>query len=132
MALGPWRSVASPQKRAPFFPSATPSFPSATSGQEYKSRLEIGGDYTRVKLKPHGHSGFKGNLGGAQGIYEYRPANHFYGAALVSWKKKATLMAKQESAGSFLSMDKSEWATLSVSNKTIGCSPFLPAWGSAT
>jgi hypothetical protein len=71
----------------------TPPPPSSNQppqAKEYRSRLEIGADYTHVNLKPHGNPGFRGNLGGAQGIYEYRPANRFYGAALVSWKEGDT------------------------------------------
>ncbi len=58
--------------------------------QEYPSRLEIGADYTYVNFTPFGNPSFRGNLGGAQGIYEYRPRNHFYGAAKLSWKQGDT------------------------------------------
>ncbi len=71
-------------------PESSPPPEPSQQLKEYKSRLEIGGDYTHVNLKPHGNPGFRGNLGGAQGIYEYRPANRFYGAALVSWKEGDT------------------------------------------
>lgn len=57
---------------------------------EYSSRLQIGVDYTRVHLKPHGHTSFNGNLGGLQGIYEYRPEDYFYGAAKFAWKEGNT------------------------------------------
>ena len=57
---------------------------------EYSSRLQIGADYTRVNFKPHGHSSFNGNLGGLQGIYEYRPGDYFYGAAKFAWKEGNT------------------------------------------
>lgn len=59
-------------------------------GTELKSRLKVGGNYTHVNLKPHGNPSFRGNLGGAQGLYEYRSANCFYGAAKLDWKEGRT------------------------------------------
>lgn len=50
-------------------------------------RLQIGGNYTRASIHPHGHTSFNGNLGGVQGIYEYRPMNNFYGAGRIAWKE---------------------------------------------
>jgi hypothetical protein len=61
-----------------------------TTCLEYPSRLDIGGDYTHVNLKPHHHPSFRGNLGGLQGMYEYRPINQIYGAAKFSWKEGDT------------------------------------------
>jgi hypothetical protein len=58
--------------------------------RELASRIQLGGDYTRVSIKPHGHNTFNGNLGGAQGMYEYRPANNFYGGAKFAWKQGDT------------------------------------------
>lgn len=53
------------------------------------SRAQIGGNYTYVNLKVQGQS-FHGNLGGAQGSYEYRPWDSFYGGLRLSWKEGST------------------------------------------
>lgn len=54
------------------------------------SRLQIGGNYTWVSIHPHEHTTFEGNLGGAQGMYEYRPMDRFYGGAKVTWRQGDT------------------------------------------
>lgn len=51
------------------------------------NRIFVGGSYTRVHLKPHITSSLNGNMGGANAIYEYRPANAFYAAAVGQWSK---------------------------------------------
>jgi hypothetical protein len=53
-------------------------------------RLQIGGNYTRASIHPNGHTSFNGNLGGVQGIYEYRPMDYFYGAGRIAWKEGRT------------------------------------------
>lgn len=58
--------------------------------EEKESRLQIGGDYTRVNLKPGGSTSFNGNLGGAQGLYEYRALDRIYGGAKLAWKEGDT------------------------------------------
>lgn len=50
-------------------------------------RIQVGGDYSHVSLKPNGHQSFNGNLWGAQAIYEYCPINFFYAAGKVAWKE---------------------------------------------
>jgi hypothetical protein len=57
---------------------------------ERNSRLQIGGNYTRAHLKIIDQPSFNGNLGGAQGIYEFRPWNNFYAALSVNWKQGNT------------------------------------------
>lgn len=57
---------------------------------ELDSRLQIGGNYTRVTLQPKGHQSFNGNLGGMQAIYEFRPINWIYGAARFDWREGTT------------------------------------------
>lgn len=57
---------------------------------ELDSRVQIGGNYTRVTLKPKGHRIFKGNLGGMQAIYEFRPMNCIYAAARFDWRQGDT------------------------------------------
>ncbi len=54
------------------------------------SRLQIGGNYTWASIHPHGQNSFHGNLGGAQGIYEYLPPDSFYGAAKLAWRQGNT------------------------------------------
>lgn len=54
------------------------------------SSLRIGGSYSYVWLTPEGDSAFQGSLGGAQGIYEYRPKNRIYEAVKFSWRQGAT------------------------------------------
>lgn len=54
------------------------------------SSLEIGGSYTHANLKVGEEPAFNGNLGGVQGIYEYKPWNSFYGALRVAWKQGNT------------------------------------------
>lgn len=39
---------------------------------------------------PDGNHAFHGNLGGAQGIYEYRPLNDFYAGVKFFWKQGIT------------------------------------------
>lgn len=53
----------------------------------YPSRLQIGPNYTRVNLKPDGLSSFNGNLWGAQGSYEYKPANDLYTGVTLTWSQ---------------------------------------------
>ncbi len=57
---------------------------------ELISHLQIGGDYTYVRIKPEDSSSFEGSLGGLQASYEYRPNNSFYGAGNFSWKEGTT------------------------------------------
>lgn len=54
---------------------------------DFSYYFEIGGNYTRVNFKPHGNSSFHGNLGGAQGGFEYKPLNSFYEGVLTTWKQ---------------------------------------------
>ena len=89
------------------------------SAKELISRLQIGVNYTRVYLNPHGHSSFDGNLGGLQGIYEYRPMNHFYGGAKLAWKEGNTdgsagkrsliYIDVQERLGYTFAFDHNDW-----------------------
>jgi len=58
--------------------------------QDYPHRFQIGGNYTRAYINPHGSGTFDGNLGGLQAIYEYRPMDRFYGAAKLAWKEGNT------------------------------------------
>jgi hypothetical protein len=53
-------------------------------------RVEVGGTYSYANLRVIGNESFQGNLGGAQGLYEYCPRNSFYGGAKASWKQGIT------------------------------------------
>lgn len=57
---------------------------------EYNSILRIGGSYTYVSLKPKGFASFQGNLGGAQGLYEYRPLRTVYEGVKFSYRQGDT------------------------------------------
>lgn len=52
-----------------------------------QAALQIGGSYTYVNIKTEGLPHFEGHLGGAQGMYEYRPCTGLYAAAKVNWKQ---------------------------------------------
>lgn len=54
------------------------------------SKIEVGGNYTYAIVKPSDEESSQGSLGGAQALYEYRPANRFYGGAKLSWKQGGT------------------------------------------
>jgi|JI9StandDraft_1071089.scaffolds.fasta_scaffold11913_4 hypothetical protein len=53
---------------------------------ENDHRLQIGGNYSYCWLKPDGNPTLHGNLGGAQGIYEYRPIEAGYGALAFNYR----------------------------------------------
>jgi hypothetical protein len=58
--------------------------------QETVSRLQIGANYTHASIKMLDQFLFHGNLGGAQGSYEYRPWNNFYAGVSTAWKQGKT------------------------------------------
>lgn len=70
--------------------SGQPSSSPSVCIKELDSCLQIGGNYTHVELKPKGNPSFNGTLWGAQGLYEFRPADRFYGAAKLAWKEGET------------------------------------------
>lgn len=70
--------------------------PTLSVFKERPSRLQIGGNYTYVHIQPKGTSGFNGNLGGVQGMYEYRPMNSFYGALKGMWRQGETSSATED------------------------------------
>jgi len=73
---------------------------------ELNSRLQIGGSYTYVTFKPHGNHSFKGNLGGAQAIYEYRPMDNFYAGAKFLWRQGT--MDRHSEKRTFINFDGHE------------------------
>lgn len=89
------------------------------SVNELDFRVQIGGNYSHVNLTPHGHPSFRGNLGGAQGLFEYRPMDSFYGAAKLAWKEGRThgdagkrsllYIDTQERLGYTFSFDNDDW-----------------------
>jgi hypothetical protein len=50
------------------------------SKPEANSIVYFGGSYTRSHIKPSGLSDFDGNMGGMQGMYQYRPLRSVYAA----------------------------------------------------
>lgn len=54
------------------------------------SRLQIGGTYAYLNLKPQSHPAFHGNLGGVEALYEYRPLDAFYGGVKFNWRQGHT------------------------------------------
>lgn len=84
------------------------------------SSLQIGANYTHANIKVDGQSSFDGNLGGVQGIYEYKPSNSFYAALKAAWKegktenssakRKLAYVDAQERIGYTYSPCCSDWA----------------------
>lgn len=54
------------------------------------STLRIGAAYSYVWITPEHEDAFRGNLYGAQGIYEYAPCKAIYQALKFSWKQGKT------------------------------------------
>lgn len=54
---------------------------------EYSHLIEVGGNYTHMKLTPSGIPRFSGNLGGAQFSYEYRKRSSVYEGVLCLWRE---------------------------------------------
>lgn len=57
---------------------------------EYPSRFQVGGSYAYNWITPEGNPTTSGNLGGVQGIYEYRPLGSVYAAAAFHWRAGKT------------------------------------------
>lgn len=57
---------------------------------ENANRVQVGGNYTYGWVKPTGNDETTGSLGGAQGIYEYRPQNWLYAAAAFNYRQGST------------------------------------------
>lgn len=53
---------------------------------DYLHRFQIGGNYTYAWITPKGNPTTRGSLGGAQGIYEYRPYGGVYAGATFSYR----------------------------------------------
>jgi hypothetical protein len=70
--------------------SCAPTHLVATCKKNWVHNFEIGGDYAHVNLKPYGNPKFSGNLGGLQGLYEFRPKHNFYAAVEVAWRQGNT------------------------------------------
>lgn len=65
------------------------------------SHLQVGANYTRVKLTPHDNPSFSGNLGGLEALYEFRAPERIYGGVKLSWRQGNT----KGSAGSRFLLD---------------------------
>jgi len=55
--------------------------------KDFSYFFEIGGNYTRVNMQTESGNSYSGNLGGAQGGFEYKPLKSFYEGLLVTWKQ---------------------------------------------
>lgn len=64
-----------------------PNSPPSPIQDQYSSRLKWGASYTHVSFKPEEHNTLNGNLGGLQGLYEYRSHNGFYAGVQLVWKQ---------------------------------------------
>jgi hypothetical protein len=53
---------------------------------DFPHRIQIGGNYTYAWITPKGNNTTRGSLGGAQGIYEYRPYGGVYAGAAFSYR----------------------------------------------
>ncbi|MBX7066254.1 MAG: hypothetical protein K1X28_03380 [Parachlamydiales bacterium] len=53
-------------------------------------RVQVGGNYTYAWVTPAERLTTKGSLGGAQGIYEYRPENWLYAAVAFNYRQGST------------------------------------------
>lgn len=56
----------------------------------YEHRVQVGGSYTYAWVTPTDNPTTKGSLGGAQGIYEYRPENWLYAAVAFNYRQGST------------------------------------------
>ena len=59
-------------------------------GKDLVYAIEFGGNYTNGWIKPKHEEQSRGNLGGAQASFEYRPVNRFYGGGRASWRQGVT------------------------------------------
>lgn len=80
-----WRVDAGPSTK-----SCIPTSPVPTCKKDWIHNFELGGDYAHVDLKVFRNSKFSGNLGGLQGLYEFRPKHNFYAAVKVNWRQGNT------------------------------------------
>lgn len=78
--------VAMAEVEAPKMSTPQP-IPTMPSMKKPISRIAVGANYTHIRMKPRGHSAFDGDMGGAQGLYEYRPMDDFYAGAKLAWKQ---------------------------------------------
>lgn len=61
-----------------------------TTLHNFPQRVQIGGNYSYARVKPKGNHSTKGSLGGVFAIYEYRPQDYVYAAAVFSWRAGMT------------------------------------------
>ncbi len=75
---------------------ATPQSQPLEEPIEHHSRFQIGANYTHASIKIHDQPLFHGNLGGAQGSYEYRPWDYLYAGVNLTWKQGETEGSNQK------------------------------------
>ena len=56
-------------------------------GKDRHSRVQLGGSYTELGLKPSGKASYNGWLPGAQGAYEYWANGHLYLGVTANWRQ---------------------------------------------
>lgn len=83
-------SVQSTTKSSGNSSSANNSLQQSTPVEQLLSHLQFGGSYTWVHISPKGLHSTSGNLGGLQGMYEYKAPKRFYGAAALTWRQGDT------------------------------------------
>lgn len=79
------------------------------------SMFQIGANYTHVNIKPGNASGFHGNMGGLQAIYEYRPLNCLYAAVKALWREGNT--AGHDARRSLIDIDAHERLGYTIATK---------------
>lgn len=115
LSLSKSRPLADPMLLADNNPIQAP----AAATEEKSSFLSIGGTYAYTHMKPHGNPSFHGNLGGVQGLYEYRPCNKLYGGLKLSWRQGETEASNatrflidvtaEERLGYTVAVDENRW-----------------------
>lgn len=85
----------------------------------YPHRVQVGGNYTYLHLVPEGSSAFNGNLGGVQGLYEYRPMDHVYTGVRASWKQGNTTFSNEERSILYIDTHQRIGYTAAFRNETF-------------
>jgi hypothetical protein len=79
--------------------------------------LEFGGNYTNGWIKPKHEQQSRGNLGGAQALFEYRPLDRFYGGVSASWRQGDTDCSAEKRSLSYIDIQERLGYTVCYSGK---------------
>ena len=75
----------------PYIPPPPPPEPvKKQCAIESPQRFQVGGTYSYSWITPSGNATTRGNLGGVQAIYEYRPLSFVYAGAAFNWRAGKT------------------------------------------